>query len=126
MPFCDHRLVEYVFNAPWSMKKSEGPEKSLLRKAAGDLLPQSVLERPKAAFPATQDERYDEMLRTELGRIVASSEEPAHDYVDVDAARALLDGSAENGGGSWSRLRVESVIRTNAWLEEYQVDMDGI
>ncbi len=29
VPFCDHRLVEYVYNTPWSMKSFDGREKSL-------------------------------------------------------------------------------------------------
>ena len=39
VPFCDHRLVEYVFNTPWAMKTFDGREKSLLRAAVADLLP---------------------------------------------------------------------------------------
>ena len=35
VPFCDHRLVEYVFNTPWAMKTFDGREKSLLRGATG-------------------------------------------------------------------------------------------
>ena len=27
VPFCDHRLVEYVYNAPWSLKTYDGREK---------------------------------------------------------------------------------------------------
>lgn len=34
VPYCDHHLVEYVFNVPWSMKGFDGREKSLLRAAA--------------------------------------------------------------------------------------------
>ena len=34
VPFCDHRLVEYVFNIPWTMKSFDGREKSILRAAA--------------------------------------------------------------------------------------------
>ena len=34
VPFCDHRLVQYVFNTPWAMKTFDGREKSLLRAAA--------------------------------------------------------------------------------------------
>ena len=33
VPFCDHRLVEYVYNTPWSLKTFDGREKSLLRGA---------------------------------------------------------------------------------------------
>jgi asparagine synthase (glutamine-hydrolysing) len=36
VPFTDHRLVEYVWNVPWSMKEAGGIEKGLLRTAAAD------------------------------------------------------------------------------------------
>ena len=34
VPFCDHRLVDYVFNIPWHLKTFDGREKSILRAAA--------------------------------------------------------------------------------------------
>jgi len=37
-PFCDHRLVQYLWNVPWSMK-SRGGTKRLLKDAMADLLP---------------------------------------------------------------------------------------
>ena len=53
VPFCDHRLVQYVFNAPWAMKRCDGREKSLLRAAARDVLPGSVgaARRPRRPRP---------------------------------------------------------------------------
>lgn len=51
VPFCDHRLVEYVFNAPWAMKTFDGREKSLLRAATRDVLPESIVKRVKAPVP---------------------------------------------------------------------------
>ncbi|MFE2103566.1 asparagine synthase (glutamine-hydrolyzing), partial [Streptomyces sp. NPDC059468] len=47
VPYCDHRLVEYVYNTPWSLKSFDGREKSLLREATADLLPRSVYDRVK-------------------------------------------------------------------------------
>ena len=58
VPFCDHRLVEYVYNAPWALKTYDGREKSLLRGAGRDLLPRSVAERVKSPYPSTQDAHY--------------------------------------------------------------------
>ena len=63
VPFCDHRLVEYVFNTPWAMKTFDGREKSLLRAATADLLPESVAQRVKSPYPSTQDPRYTDELR---------------------------------------------------------------
>jgi asparagine synthase (glutamine-hydrolysing) len=128
VPFCDHRLVEYVFNVPWSMKCRGGRSKALLRDASKDLLPQSVTERPKSAFPATQDVRYDQMLQTELGRILDGyADEPLQPFLNLEATRDLLEEDGEPTQGTWgARLRVESLVRTNAWLKEYGVDTDEL
>jgi asparagine synthase (glutamine-hydrolysing) len=48
VPFCDHRLVEYAFNIPWALKAFDGREKSILRAATRDLLPESISERVKS------------------------------------------------------------------------------
>ncbi|MGY4353114.1 asparagine synthase (glutamine-hydrolyzing) [Bradyrhizobium sp. GM7.3] len=64
VPYCDHRLVEYVFGTPWGHKTFDGREKSLLRAATADLLPQSVVQRVKSLYPFIQDPNYARMLRT--------------------------------------------------------------
>ncbi|MCC8122911.1 MAG: asparagine synthase (glutamine-hydrolyzing), partial [Oscillospiraceae bacterium] len=45
VPFADHRIVEYLFNVPWSMKSRNGIAKSLLRDAFAGLLPPSLMTR---------------------------------------------------------------------------------
>ena len=127
VPFCDHRLVEYVFNTPWAMKHHDGREKSLLRAASEDLLPESVLQRPKSAFPATVDTRYDDMLCAELAQIVdGDGDQPVRPFIDIDTAREVVAGRNKAGGGTWGRLRAEGVVRTNAWLKEYELDMSEL
>lgn len=59
VPFCYHRIVEYVYNAPWALKTYDGREKSLLRGAVKDMLPASVTWRPKSAYPSTQAPQHD-------------------------------------------------------------------
>lgn len=51
VPFCDHRLVEYVFNIPWEIKTSGDREKGILRKALRGILPDEILYRKKAPIP---------------------------------------------------------------------------
>ncbi|MFD0364074.1 asparagine synthase (glutamine-hydrolyzing) [Nocardia sp. GCM10030253] len=127
VPFCDHRLIEYLFNVPWSMKKRDGVGKWLLRAAAGDLLPESVLHRPKSAFPATLDTGYDDMLRTGLKQILDNGDdEPIRPFLNTEAAQQIVDGTDPAGGGAWKRLRTESVLRANAWIKEYEVDMSAL
>src|SRR5690606_4429257 len=66
VPYCDHRLVEYVFRTPWAHKTFDKREKGLLRAATADLLPQSVVQRVKSGYPAIQDPTYDGMLRAQF------------------------------------------------------------
>lgn len=51
VPFCDHHLVEYVWNIPWSMKAMNGRRKQVLRDAAEGLLPEDVRTRPSPPIP---------------------------------------------------------------------------
>jgi asparagine synthase (glutamine-hydrolysing) len=84
VPFCDHRLLEYVWNVPWKMKTADGREKSLLRSAVADLLPAEVLQRRKSAYPATFAPAYGEQVLTELDSLLSSPD---------SALAGLLDGS---------------------------------
>ena len=45
VPFADHRIVEYLWNVPWSMKCKDGVVKGLLRASAEGLLPGEILYR---------------------------------------------------------------------------------
>lgn len=115
VPFCDHRLVEYVFNTPWAMKTFDGREKSLLRAATRDLLPASVADRVKSPYPSTQDPRYAEVLRAELRRVVADKDAPVQPLLD----RAAVAGSLDEDAGDSFRSTTELVLGLNTWLSAY-------
>ncbi|MFH8751958.1 asparagine synthase (glutamine-hydrolyzing) [Streptomyces rimosus] len=118
VPFCDHRLVEYVYNTPWSMKTFDGREKSLLRAATQDRLPRSVVERAKNFYPSTQDPDYVTALQQQAGALLATSGHPAFQLVDegwlrqvltIDAAKMPL--GARNG--------IERALDAAVWFDLY-------
>ncbi|MEU6406810.1 asparagine synthase (glutamine-hydrolyzing) [Streptomyces sp. NPDC046985] len=82
VPFCDHRLVEYVYNSPWSLKSFDGREKSLLREATADVLPRSVYDRVKSPYPSTQDPAYALALQSHVKDLLARPGHPVFDLVD--------------------------------------------
>jgi asparagine synthase (glutamine-hydrolysing)/amidotransferase len=124
VPFCDHRLVEYTFNVPWRMKSFDGREKSLLRAAMADVLPRSILDRRKTPYPATQDPRYEQGLRDELGRVLADPNAPVRAL--LDPAKAAAAATREPGTVSYpyDRGSLELTLWLDRWLREYDVALE--
>ncbi len=119
VPFCDHRLVQYVFNTPWAMKTFDGREKSLLRAAVEDVLPRSVVERRKVPYPSTQDPAYEQALRTELADLIADGDFAAAPLVDTRKIRNVLDQPVGAVSFQGARSAIEGLLQFNAWLEDY-------
>ncbi|MET7773883.1 asparagine synthase (glutamine-hydrolyzing) [Nocardia sp. NPDC005366] len=123
VPFTDHRLVEYVFNTPWSMKTFDGHEKSLLRAAVADLLPESVAERRKTPYPSTQDVAYERALRRQVEQLLEPGS-PVLKLVCESNIRELL--AAPPGalcvGGPWSaRIVLERLVAFNRIVGEHDI-----
>lgn len=123
VPFCDHRLVEYMFNVPWSMKSFDGREKSILREAVRHLLPDSVVNRLKTPYPATQDGAYEKGLRTELAQVLDDSHAPVKDLLNTKRARALLNRASAEISQPYNRGSIEMVLWMNRWLNKYNVEI---
>jgi asparagine synthetase B (glutamine-hydrolysing) len=123
VPFCDHRLVEYVFNTPWAMKTFDGREKSLLRAATADLLPASIAARRKSPYPSTQDPTYEEALHEEVAKLLAN-DAPVVPLLDVERTRAAVNQPVEAVSTDVSRRQLEFVLGLAAWLDEYDVVLD--
>ncbi|MEV4018541.1 asparagine synthase (glutamine-hydrolyzing) [Nonomuraea angiospora] len=128
LPFCDHRLVQYVWNVPWSMKCAGGL-KSLLKDAMADVLPPTTLTRQKSAYPHVQNPAHDQALVREATWIVNASESPLRAMFDAPRLNDLLKqiGADElraqlPGGASAAQLLVQ-LVELNAWVREYRVSI---
>ncbi|MFE2108553.1 asparagine synthase (glutamine-hydrolyzing) [Kitasatospora sp. NPDC059463] len=121
VPFCDHRLVEYVFNTPWAMKKFDGREKSLLRAATRDLLPQSIIERVKAPYPSTQDSGYEKKLRDRLTETLTNPNAPIHPLLDHKKTKQRLNNPITNESTQITRIDLEVPLALNNWLHTYNI-----
>ena len=66
VPFCDHELVEYVFNIPWKIKFYNRREKGILRRAIEiqnkNILPQEIIWRKKNPYPKTYHPEYEKLI----------------------------------------------------------------
>jgi asparagine synthase (glutamine-hydrolysing) len=119
VPFCDHRLVEYVYNAPWSLKTYDSREKSLLRGAARDVLPQSVADRVKSPYPSTQDPAYAVKLQNNAREYLSSPDHQVFDIVNRDwLARAVAAEAPQISQAS--RHGLERALDLALWLDMYK------
>jgi asparagine synthase (glutamine-hydrolysing) len=128
VPFCDHRLVEYVWNVPWRLKNAGGyPEKGLLRLAAAGLLPPEVLGRRKSIYPASADPEYARAMQAQMSRLLAQPGEPVFALFDHGAvaerfrADPTLPGLMGLQPSPWAT--VAFVLDINAWLTDYRVSL---
>ena len=127
VPYCNHRLVEYVWNIPWPLKNWGGQAKGILRRALAGLLPEDVLARRKSPYPKTHDPAYAAAVRAFLRQVLDDPSSPLLPLLDPRAARRLVD--AEEDAleapffGQLMRLPqlLAYLVQTDLWLREYRV-----
>ncbi|GAA2785405.1 asparagine synthase (glutamine-hydrolyzing) [Crossiella cryophila] len=123
VPFADHRLVEYVYNTPWSLKTADGREKGLLRQAVAHLLPRSVVERVKSPYPSTQDTGYALALQEQAREVLAETDSPVFAVFDRAWLHQVATGAAEAVTGG-VRTGVERALDFHHWADLYRPELD--
>lgn len=126
VPFCDHRLVDYVWNVPWSIKSVAGEGKSLLRNAVRGELPEAIVERRKSGFPANPDPRYLALLRSQLRQLLIDGDSPVFDLVDTRRVGELLELEQplpSPRASSSPTAGLAYLLNLDRWLRLYQVEI---
>ena len=125
VPFCDHHLVEYVWNIPWEMKSRDGVRKQVLRDAAEGLLPEDVRNRPKSPYPKTHNPLFERLAKERLRGILADPNAPIHSLVDREALENGLLRDAGDYGRPWfgqlmaGPQMIAYLIELNIWMERF-------
>ncbi len=125
VPFCDHRIAEYLYTVPWAYKDYKGREKGLLRKAMEGLLPQEVLYRKKSPYPKTWDPNYYTLVSNQLRLVLADDHAPVLQIVRKEALEDLL--TAEYAWPWYGQLMnvpqtIAYMLQINIWMKEYHVE----
>ncbi len=126
VPFCDHRIAEYLYGVPWAFKDLRGREKGLLRQAVEGLLPQQVLHRKKSPYPKTHHPEYAQKIRALLEQLLERRDAALFDIVDREQVRKLLD---ETPRWPWyGQLMTQPqtfayLLQIQFWLEHYKISI---
>lgn len=127
VPFCDHRLVEYVWNVPWEMKNYRGREKGLLRQALTGLLPGDVLWRKKSPYPKTHNPAFLELVRGLTLELLDRGESPLLPFISARAVRGLALSMRSDTDIPWFGQLMNApqllayLLQVDFWLREYHV-----
>ena len=126
VPFCDYRIVEYVWNIPWEMKAYKGREKGLLRHVMEGFLPEEIIYRKKSPYPKTHNPNYLTAVKTKLRNIMEDKNSPIRILLNEDYIMDIL----ENGENTFKRpwfgqlmtgpQLMAYLCQVNMWLEKYQ------
>jgi asparagine synthase (glutamine-hydrolysing) len=130
VPFCDHRLVDYVFNIPWHMKTVGGQAKGVLREAMRGLLPDDVLARRKSPYPSTPHPDYLRAVREQAMAALALPDSPLRPLLDMNAVNEWVEASHRAGehrpwfGQIMATAQMfHYLLEVDTWLRTYKVEI---
>ena len=127
VPFCDHRIAEYLYCVPWEMKDLGGREKGLLRKAMEGLLPEQVLYRKKSPYPKTHHPEYEKLIQDRLSMLLNNENAPIWNMMSRQAVMEYLDQSTPWPWYGQLMARPQTMayfLQVNFWLEHYKIELN--
>ena len=126
VPFCDHRIAQYLYNVPWEMKDHDGYEKGLLRSAMKGWLPDEVLWRKKSPYPKTHNPSYRATVTGMLEEILADRDAPLLTLLRPEKIRELIESNSPVPwyGQLMTTPQTEAyLIQLNYWLKKWKVEI---
>lgn len=126
-PLCDDRLVQYVFNVPWSMKFLNGMEKGLFRAAVRDLMPPVLNARKKSPYPKTCSPIYTEIIRGLTMALLTDREAPILEWIDADRVRTIAESALDPTDTPWfgqlmaGPQMLAYIWQVNTWMRERNI-----
>ncbi len=126
VPFCDHRIAEYLYGVPWEYKNFKGREKGLLRYAVQDLLPKEISERKKSPYPKTYDPRYLKLVSDALEEVIADPCAPIHQILAPGVLQSILQEDARWPWYGQLMRKPQTIayfLQMNHWLSRYHIEI---
>ena len=126
VPFCDYRLVEYVWNIPWEIKAYKGREKGLLRYIMEDTLPEEVIYRKKSPYPKTHNPTYLRTVKEMLEKIMVNPNSPINTILNREYILEILNKNGNAFTRPWFGQLMTCpqlmayLCQINMWLENFK------
>ena len=116
VPFLDHRLIEFSWRIPLSMKIREGEGKWLLRQVLYRHLPKELVDRPKMGFGVPLHEWLRGPLREWAEDLLDAARLRREGYFEPAPIRRIWD--KHLSGTSNEQYALWDILMFQAWLAE--------
>ncbi len=128
VPFADIRIMQLLYNIPWTMKTRDGMEKMLLRDSMRGKLDDRVLYRKKSPYPKTYDPNYEKMLASEILEMMSDSSQPLRVLLDEKKVTSFVNEKKDYGKPWYGQLMagpqmLAYLLQVNYWMKKYKISV---
>lgn len=126
VPFLDHPLVEFATNIPQNLQLGGFTGKHILKKAVEDLLPHSILYRPKLGFPTPWSRWLAGPQLEVIRKLLLEPRSMDRELFERSAMERLFEehrsGYRDHGDRIWRLLTLELWQRVCLEKEEHKAE----
>jgi asparagine synthase (glutamine-hydrolysing) len=119
-PLLDHRLVEAAFALPSRLKLEGATRKAVLKRAVADLVPPSIVARPKRGFGVPIRGWFRGPLRDAVVDVLTDSRTRARGWLEPRFVRALCE--EHRSGRRDQSVRMWGLLMLELWCRRF---LDG-
>jgi asparagine synthase (glutamine-hydrolysing) len=119
VPLLDHRVVEFAWGMPQSLKLRGGTGKWALRRILDKYVPRELFDRPKNGFNPPVDFWMRGPLRDWAENLIDPARLRAEGFLAPERVRPVWDAFQRGAGRPWDHKLLWDVLMFQAWLDEH-------
>jgi asparagine synthase (glutamine-hydrolysing) len=117
VPLLDHKFAELMFKIPSNLKLKGTDQKYILKESMRNILPETILNRPKIGFGVPLTLWFKDELKEYVNDTLLSSNPLLSNYLDKDYVRSIVednkDGMRDFSSRIWSLIWFEEWLKQN-------------
>lgn len=128
VPFSNTKLVEYLWNIPFTYKYKNKKEKYLLKEAFKDILPIEIINRKKNPYPKTHNPLYLNLVKNLLRERLKNKNSYLYKIFNINEINKLLENDNDDLLPWFGQLMTKPQLiaylyQFDLWIEKYNIEI---